>query len=506
MGTFEYFPYTNFHDLNLDWILQQMKTLAEQWGLTENQWKSMQEYINNFFTNLNVQNEIDTKIDSLVSTGALDTLFADYIPYITPEQYGAVGDGVTDDTTALQNAIDAAQTTGKLLMGNSAHTYGVCSTIAITAPCDIDFNNASIKALSTMQDLLSVESSTTGYVPHEIKNVKLQCNGLATNGLHIIENINVFIFSNISVYDMASNGIKCTSGGKFYNITIRNNNQNATNLYGLYITAPDSTWYNTMVINCNTGAYISALTFMDNFHPWNSYPKIIDTSVGLEVVSSIAHLTNSYIDTCQKCFANENGGTVVMLGGTFLWSASYYTGDKTPLITDLGGALYAIGCRFIPPSGTTSNNYTYSTDSIIRSIVTTSSILQGFSTFPKTFYETANLTMLNNFSILETTPNPVIRTSDRTLSINGAFTPSENVSMASRTPIFRMPSGYYNTDRVYYLTGFIGTSLYDATTPCMLCIETNGNVYLYPPSSSYTFNKGNILFINFSGNIYNSAQ
>lgn len=30
MGLFEHFPYTNFHDLNLDWIIQEIKTLNEK--------------------------------------------------------------------------------------------------------------------------------------------------------------------------------------------------------------------------------------------------------------------------------------------------------------------------------------------------------------------------------------------------------------------------------------------------------------------------------------------
>ena len=28
MGVFEQFPYTNFHDLNLDWIVQELEKLA----------------------------------------------------------------------------------------------------------------------------------------------------------------------------------------------------------------------------------------------------------------------------------------------------------------------------------------------------------------------------------------------------------------------------------------------------------------------------------------------
>ena len=28
MGIFEHFPYTNFHDLNLDWIIQELEKLS----------------------------------------------------------------------------------------------------------------------------------------------------------------------------------------------------------------------------------------------------------------------------------------------------------------------------------------------------------------------------------------------------------------------------------------------------------------------------------------------
>jgi polygalacturonase len=48
---------------------------------------------------------------------------------VTPEQYGAVGDGLTDDTVAMQRALNAAA--GKTLWLPAAKTYKISKTIAV---------------------------------------------------------------------------------------------------------------------------------------------------------------------------------------------------------------------------------------------------------------------------------------------------------------------------------------------------------------------------------------
>lgn len=67
---FEQFPYSNFHDLNLDWVLKEVQTAVNQYEELTNRIDGMDvtlqgaiDYINNYFKNLDVQEEIDKKLE-----------------------------------------------------------------------------------------------------------------------------------------------------------------------------------------------------------------------------------------------------------------------------------------------------------------------------------------------------------------------------------------------------------------------------------------------------------
>lgn len=90
------YPYTDFHELNLDWILSTIKQLVkdweefhttiegewsgveEDWRDVEDAWISLKNYVENYFNNLDVQQEINNKLDQMVADGTLDAILLPY--------------------------------------------------------------------------------------------------------------------------------------------------------------------------------------------------------------------------------------------------------------------------------------------------------------------------------------------------------------------------------------------------------------------------------------------
>lgn len=76
------YPRGNTHELTLDWFLSQFKklvndwehfytTISTEWDATKHDWKDLYNFVHDYFKNLDVQEEIDNKLDEMVEDGTL---------------------------------------------------------------------------------------------------------------------------------------------------------------------------------------------------------------------------------------------------------------------------------------------------------------------------------------------------------------------------------------------------------------------------------------------------
>ena len=84
-------PYSNFHELNQDWLLNEFNKVLEQWKAMQKNFDSLQDafndlksYAQDYFKNLDVQDEINNKLDQMNEDGTLNILLQMHARTVLP--------------------------------------------------------------------------------------------------------------------------------------------------------------------------------------------------------------------------------------------------------------------------------------------------------------------------------------------------------------------------------------------------------------------------------------
>lgn len=189
---FDHYPYTNFHNVNLDWVLQAVKawgalveennikfhnleeamtsfrnTLLGEWGdfqdETQNEINQFELWTQNYLQNLNVQDEINTKLDSMLASGVLSPYFA---PYIQTD----VSDWLQHNITPTSPAIDASLTIS-----------GAGADAKVTGDYIRDLNSKTETVIKINGYVSTVEFTSGGYINNTADNISSSINNPVSN-------------------------------------------------------------------------------------------------------------------------------------------------------------------------------------------------------------------------------------------------------------------------------------------------------------------------------------
>lgn len=196
----------------------------------------LQDYVNNYFSTLDVQEEINNKLDEMVEDGTFDKLLSKIITgVVNIKAIGAKGDGVNDDTIYFQKAIDTNQI---IFIPNGTYIVG-----------ELHFNTERLQVIGETNTFIN---SSVNWDLKDISDVYIK-NITMTNAKIIIYSD----YSNLRDKNMYLENVLNTSGTS-WNLFISNKAPNTPynerpiedSLYSHYpIEIVNNSGYNSLMIN-----------------------------------------------------------------------------------------------------------------------------------------------------------------------------------------------------------------------------------------------------------------
>lgn len=220
--------------------------------------------------------------------------------YVTPEQFGAIGDGVTDDTVALQTAVRAGN-----VVCEAGKTYLISKPILFSSHI-YDFGGCTIKLADNYEkNAVEIDGVPYGYIGLVfddlenfcVKNLTLDCNKAGNGSTAITGAIfsdSTGVFENCTFQDATYKHLVINRGNdlKFFSTTLRNLGT-AANSSDVYVsgTPESSVTFNGVTATRESGNTSTGQVFYIN-------------------TGNVA-VSDAYIENCHIFTDSRSGNTTV---------------------------------------------------------------------------------------------------------------------------------------------------------------------------------------------------
>lgn len=224
----------------------------------------------------------------------------------TPQQYGAIGDGIADDTAAVQAALNS----DKGFVVIKAGTYNIKSMLRITNNVSVYMaNNAILKATADMESVISIDNTNvpagptdlSSYVHFSINGGQIDGNGKAKYGIKATQYHRSSV-QGMSIFGFTTHGIHCKDNyaetGAYFtgeNLTIIGDN--SADSIGVYAPGNDETWDKVSVINCKTGFQCGANQIIADCTTWRTSKAYYDDTFAILIGGDNCLISNFTCDS-----------------------------------------------------------------------------------------------------------------------------------------------------------------------------------------------------------------
>ena len=225
---------------------------------------------------------------------------------LTVDVFGAKGDGITDDTQAIQKCISFCKTNKTVLQASAGRTYLISSSLDISS-LDVNFNHSTIITNDAI-NIFYIESWEKG---HKIEKIIVDCNNVASCGIYIQAAV-TSEFCNITVKNFTTKGIVINTGYEMcFNYVFMDNGLGEEAL-GFDINRADNIFSNIImrsVTNCFK--MTKSGNIFNNIHCWIGENGDFDNSkmfiIDLDSTENSIMFSNIIIDSIRYgfYFANE---------------------------------------------------------------------------------------------------------------------------------------------------------------------------------------------------------
>lgn len=260
----------------------------------------------------------------------------DFITYsqneVSPELFGAVGDGIYDDTEALQSAIDYCFKNGVQLKLRSGKTYCISKPLNLsnTAVLIIDGSWSTLKAKKTMNYMLTYDGSanTKNDVKTVVKNITADCNGVAG----FIDLVYSFKFNleNFLVKNCKTTAINVQKGGSFVC-------QNGTivgdctpDSRAIYNATSDCHFTELVIVDMKKAIFNGGTNFYSKVHAWLT--GNVSNSIFFSHFAGFASLSQCQCDTYETGYLLRTSYDLSLNSCTYYNNYHLYDSDIVPVI------------------------------------------------------------------------------------------------------------------------------------------------------------------------------